>query len=166
LELIDLALKTFKPYQIGIKISPTNRHRDQFDENPEETYSYLLKELDKRNIGFVELVETQEKDENPSAKFHIPGKQQIEDNCRTLRPYFKGLIFANNGFNPETGLKKIQEGSCDGVSFGKLHISNPDLTERIEKGVPLNTAIDIKTIYGLGLPDPEKGYTDYPTYTA
>jgi N-ethylmaleimide reductase len=166
LELIDLALKTFKPYQIGIKISPTNRNNDQFDENPEETYSYLLRELEKRSVGFVEIVETLEKDDNASAKFHIPGKQQIEDNCKTLRPYFKGLIIANHGFNPETGLKKIQEGSCDAISFARLHITNPDLAVRIEKGAPLNTEYDFKTFYGVGLPDKEKGFTDYLPYVA
>ena len=38
-----------------MKISPVSRLRDQFDENPVETYSYLLKELSKRQIGFVEI---------------------------------------------------------------------------------------------------------------
>ena len=58
LELIDIALKHFEPYQIGIKFSPVGRYNDMFDENPVETYSYILQQLDKRNIGFVELMES------------------------------------------------------------------------------------------------------------
>jgi hypothetical protein len=34
MELFDIALEYFKPYQIGIKISPVSRLRDMFDKNP------------------------------------------------------------------------------------------------------------------------------------
>lgn len=30
-ELVDIALKKFKPYQIGIKLSPTGKYQDMFD---------------------------------------------------------------------------------------------------------------------------------------
>jgi hypothetical protein len=53
--VIDIALKHFEPHQVGIKLSPISRIQDMFDENPIETYSYLLKELSKRGVGFVEL---------------------------------------------------------------------------------------------------------------
>jgi hypothetical protein len=56
--LIDIALKHLKPYQIGIKISPVSQFNDMFDNNPVETFSLLLKELSKRNIGFVEVRES------------------------------------------------------------------------------------------------------------
>ena len=55
LELIDLTLKHFPPHRVGIKLSPASRLKDMFDENPIETYSLLLQELDKRQIGFVEF---------------------------------------------------------------------------------------------------------------
>jgi N-ethylmaleimide reductase len=43
------------------------------------------------------------------------------------------------------------------VSFGRLFIANPDLTERMRQGAALNTP-DRMTFYGGG----DKGYTDYP----
>lgn len=55
LELFDIALEYFQPFQLGAKISPVSRIRDMCDQNPEETYSYLLKELSKKQIGFVEI---------------------------------------------------------------------------------------------------------------
>jgi N-ethylmaleimide reductase len=55
LELIDIALKHWEPYQVTIKLSPTSRIKDMFDSNPLETYSLLLQELSKRNIGSVEI---------------------------------------------------------------------------------------------------------------
>lgn len=55
LELIDLALKHYKPYQIGLKLTPVGRLNDISDENPVETYSHLLKQLSSKDVGFVEL---------------------------------------------------------------------------------------------------------------
>ena len=53
LELIDIALQDFEPYQIGIKVSPCSRYNDMYDENPIETYTYLAKKLDKKHVGFI-----------------------------------------------------------------------------------------------------------------
>lgn len=95
---------------------------------------------------------------------HVPAKKQIEDVCQTFRPAFNGLIIANNGFNAETGLEKLRSKNCDAVSFAKLYITNPDLAERIIAGAPLDTKLDFGTLYGAGLPDKAKGYTEYEPY--
>jgi N-ethylmaleimide reductase len=41
-----------------------------------------------------------------------------------------------------------------------LHISNPDLAERLINNLELNTELNMKGLYN-GV---EEGYTDYPTY--
>ncbi|MEV0086545.1 hypothetical protein [Saccharopolyspora sp. NPDC050642] len=51
----------------------------------------------------------------------------------------------------------VEEGRADLVSFGRLFISNPDLSHRIATGAPL-AEIDETRLYTNG---PE-GYTDYP----
>ena len=53
--------------------------------------------------------------------------------------------------------KRIRDGLCDLVSFGRPFISNPDLAERLRLGAPLNE-YDPTTFYG----GDEHGYTDYP----
>ena len=83
-----------------------------------------------------------------------------------MRPFFKGLIFANIGLNPEKGLYKLHSKTCDAIAFARLYITNPDLAERLATGAPLNTKFDYGTFYGLGLPDKAKGYTDYTFYKA
>jgi N-ethylmaleimide reductase len=70
------------------------------------------------------------------------------------------VIIANNEFTPETGLKSMEEGKCDAVSFARLYITNPDLEQRIFNKSPLNTDYDYSTFYGANLT--AKGYTDYP----
>lgn len=136
-----------------------------FDLNPVETYSYLLKELDKRNIGHVELRESMEHVTslgNPYYKIYYDKTppEQIENVCQTLRPYFKGVIIGNDSFTPETGLAAIQKGDADMISFGRLYISNPDLAQRILQGKPLNNNADPKLFFRGG----ESGYVDYPFY--
>jgi N-ethylmaleimide reductase len=66
----------------------------------------------------------------------------------------------NNGYDQALAKKALAEGA-DLVSFGRLFIANPDLTERMRHGAPLNTP-DRMTFYGGG----DKGYTDYPTLVA
>jgi len=34
LELFDIALEYFQPFQLGAKISPVSRIRDMYDQNP------------------------------------------------------------------------------------------------------------------------------------
>jgi N-ethylmaleimide reductase len=162
LEVIDIALKHFEPHQVGIKISPTSRIQDMFDESPLETYGYFLKELSKRNIGFVELAESAHENSYGARVLHIPPKAQIEEVCKAFRPYFNGLIIGNYGFTSETGIKAIREGHCDAVSFGKSYIAHPDLAERIIKGVELNNKLDFTTLYYNKEKGRAAGYTDYP----
>jgi len=83
----------------------------------------------------------------------------MPDCCKALRPFFKGTIINNDGFDGETGLERIKAKICDLVSFGRYAISNPDLPLRFKNKWPLAIP-DEKTFYSGGA----KGYIDYPTY--
>jgi N-ethylmaleimide reductase len=71
---------------------------------------------------------------------------------------YTGTLLAAGGFTKETGDAIIASGRADGVVFGRLFISNPDLVERFRTNGPSN-ASDVSTFYGGG----SHGYTDYPT---
>lgn len=163
LELVDITLKYFSPNRVGIKLSPVSRIKDMYDENPLETYSLLLKELDSRKIGFVEFRESTEYYPFPQL-YPKTQRQQIEDVCKAFRPFFSGILIGNDSFTPETGLAKMRAGLCDAISFGRLYISNPDLAERIVNNWPVNSNYDLKTFYGCTLG--AAGFTDYPRYKA
>lgn len=126
-------MKYYSPNRIGIKLSPASRLKDMYDENPIETYSLLLQELDKRKIGFVEFRESTEFYPFPPL-YPLSQREQIPDVCKAFRPYYKGIIIGNDSLDEVTGLTKMREGTCDAVSFGRLYISNPDLAERIVNG--------------------------------
>ena len=114
----------------------------------------MLKELETRKIGFVEIAESNDE------------KSQLPDVAKVLKPFFSGVIINNAGFNPEKGINRIRSGIADAISFGTLYISNPDLPERILNGWELNTKVNWAFVYGDAYPLEKKptGYTDYPTY--
>ena len=88
---------------MGIKISPCSRYNDQYDDNPAETYIHLVKELNKKNIGFVEVRESTEA-VSERHKFPTLPKEQIPDICKLLRPHFEGILIGNDQFTEVTGI--------------------------------------------------------------
>lgn len=73
-----------------------------------------------------------------------------------------GIKFvAAGGFDRDNAAPKVESDTADLIVFGRWFIANPDLVERLEKGLELNP-YDRSTFYGAD--PPEKGYNDYPFY--
>ena len=66
----------------------------------------------------------------------------------------------NNGLDKVLAEKSLAEGA-DLVAFGRPFISNPDLVERLKRGVAFAEG-DRNTYYG----GTEAGYIDYPALAA
>jgi N-ethylmaleimide reductase len=159
LMVIDALAEVFGPDRVGTKLSPVGRFQDMFDSDPLNNYIYLLKELDKRKISFVEIVRAPEF--VPIVhQYGMEGEEQIPDVYTAFRPFFKGTLIGNNNFSFEEADKFINEGHIDMVTFGKLFLSNPDLVERFRNGWSFNP-IRPKLFYASGA----AGYTDYPKYS-
>ena len=67
-------------------------------------------------------------------------------------------VVINADSNWDDARKLVHDGDADGVSIGRLFISNPDLVKRIALGTALNEG-DTSTFYAGGA----EGYLDYPT---
>lgn len=57
---MDRIIGVFDSKNIGVKLSPVGRFNGMFDENPVETYTYLITQLNQRKIGFIEAMEPYE----------------------------------------------------------------------------------------------------------
>jgi len=55
LEIIDQLIEVFGAKRVGIKVTPVGIFGDMNDSDPVKLYTYLLSELSKRNICFIEL---------------------------------------------------------------------------------------------------------------
>lgn len=156
LEVIDACINEIGAERVGVKISPVGRYNDMFDERPYDTFCVFIKELNKRNIGFLEMMGP---DTTPS-NFSENPEDQIENVWKTFRPFYQGLYIANSKFDFDSGNKIIKDGDADLVSFGTKFISNPDLIMRFERGLELNYEVNWGNVFFGGA----EGYLDYPYF--
>jgi 2,4-dienoyl-CoA reductase-like NADH-dependent reductase (Old Yellow Enzyme family) len=142
LEVTDACIGVWGAGRVGVHLSPRVAVHSMSDSDPAATFGYVVRELDKRKVGFIVVREALGADRL--------GPQ--------LKAAFGGLFIANERFTRETAHQVLDAGEADAVAWGQLFISNPDLPRRFELDAPLNAA-DPATYYGHG----EAGYTDYPS---
>ena len=145
LEIVDHAVEIFGAGGVGVRISPHATADGLDDSDPAALYAYVAEALDRRQIGFLHLIEP---DSTP----------QVARIAPLLRERFGGPFILAGEFTRETAAKAIESGRADFIAFGRLYIANPDLVARFRLGAPLNTP-DETTFYSGG----DAGYIDYPT---
>ena len=145
--MTDAVIDIWGADRVGYRVSPNSTFNSMFDSNPAQTFSYLTKELSKKELAYLHVVEG--KSGLPQGAFPL---------TPILRKLFNGTYMVNEGYDGKSAEPALQEGFSDLVSFAKLFLANPDLPERLKKGADFNKP-DVATFY-VG---DEKGYVDYPT---
>jgi N-ethylmaleimide reductase len=156
LAVTDAVVNVWGADRVGVRLSPANRHGDIDDTNRHETYTYAVRELNNRKLAYIHLV-------SPRVDGAEDAETVMDLGPERFRPLVTGrtrLIVAG-GYRPADAESLVNRGIADAVAFGRLFISNPDLSKRIELDAPLN-AYDRKTFYARGT----EGYLDYPALDA
>ncbi|CCF58166.1 hypothetical protein KAFR_0E00120 [Kazachstania africana CBS 2517] len=164
LEVIDACIDAVGAERVGVRLSPWAVYGSMSGgEDPTllATYAYILGELEKRGkagnrIAFIDLIEPRITD-----PFSPEGQNEYKKgNNDFAYSVWKGPIIrsGNLTLHPKA-VKEMVEDERTLVAYGRFWISNPDLIDRVEKGLPLNK-YDRKTFFGRT----EVGLTDYPTY--
>lgn len=130
--------------RVGIKISPEMNFNDIHDAAPEETYTYLVKQLRELKLAYL----------------HVALFGASTDYHALLRPHFEGAYLIGGGLDQTSAEALVASGRADATVFGTAFLANPDLPERF-RGAPLNVP-DKATFYTPGA----QGYTDYPVLSA
>lgn len=108
------------------------------DSNPEETLTYFIEELNKRNVGFLEVSEGLSTGSDNDINY-------IKDPFnKKFKQQFKGTWIANYGFTQETANEHLKNDWADLISFGWPYLANPDLPEKFKTGAPQNSIKYIK----------------------
>ena len=149
LEVTEAVVGVWGPDRVGIRFSPAGIFNDMHDNNPLETFGHVLSELNRFGLAYAHITKVTAQDIAHGAVEGVGPKE--------LRPYWKGKVVSAGGFTLDSGNAALAEGWADAIAFGVPFLSNPDLTERLHRGAPLNTP-DESTFYASG----PKGYTDYP----
>lgn len=148
LEVLDAVTNAWDGAHVGLRLSPFSPANDVADDDPQETFEYVVKELNRFGLAYLHMVEGATGGSRKLAEGH---------SLAALRKLFDGLYMGNNGYDRQMAIDTVENGAADLVAFGRPYIANPDLAERLERDAPLNEG-DSDTYYGGG----EKGYTDYP----
>lgn len=148
LEVTEAVCDTLGADRVGVRLSPLNPFNDMRDSNPEATFSYAVKALNRFGLGYLHITEMGSE---------APGAAGPAFDLRRLRPLWLGVYVTNGGYDKARANAAIAAGEADAVAFGVLFLANPDLVTRFRRDAPLN-APDPDTFYG----GDEHGYTDYP----
>jgi N-ethylmaleimide reductase len=128
--------------RVGLRICPDNPFNDLQDDNPQQTFEYLMAELAPLDLAYLHVI-------------RLP--QGRVDNIELGQRYFGDRLIANESYDLDEGQMAVGRGEVSAVSYGRHYIGNPDLVERWRDGVAL-TDFDLATLYSAGA----EGYTSYP----
>src|SRR5690606_4635880 len=129
----------------GLLIHPGFEYSDIHDEDPAETYCLLFDHASKLGLAYLHLVRR---------------AFRKVDNYQLTKERWVGNFTLNNELTGATAAEAIRSGSADAVSFGRPFIGNPDLVERLRRGIPLSD-YDVAKTYTPG----PAGFIDYPAAT-
>ncbi|WAC12473.1 alkene reductase [Dyadobacter pollutisoli] len=150
LEAVDASIEAIGKDKVGIRLTPYGGLGDlpHYDEI-EATYQYLAKELAKRDIVYIHIMDQQSKGSHALPEGFI----------ERFRSWYDGVIILAGSMDRNKSERLINAGTIDIAGFGEPFISNPDLVERLQNNWEL-TPPDRNLHYGLG----SHGYTDWETY--
>jgi N-ethylmaleimide reductase len=139
--------------RVAVRLTPMGRFMGMGDETPEQTFSYIVRQLDSMNLAYLHLVEPAMVGTVRDEQFDPRWDAIIE----RLRGDFKGVLMLAGGYDQQSAEQALQEGRADLIAFGRPFIANPDLPARFLGNHRLNAA-DASSFFG----GDERGYIDYP----
>lgn len=151
LETIDAMADAWSMERVAIRLGPSISLYGMGDSDPFAVFGHAVRELDRRQVGYLTMLEPNQKD--------LEKGVAIPNVAKTFRAMTSVPFIANTGFDAAKGRAAVASGDVDAVAYGTLFLANPDLVARFAADTQTFNAPDPSTFYGTG---PE-GYTDYPT---
>jgi N-ethylmaleimide reductase len=148
LEVLDAACGAIGNDRVGLRLSPVTTFNDIRDESPQETFDYVVQQLNPRRLAFLDILQ---------GTGGAPREQWEPFDYDRLRALYDGNLILNNGYDFASGQAAVSGGKGDAIAFGRLMLANPDLVARFRRGAALNQP-DYERLYT----GEERGYTDYP----
>jgi 2,4-dienoyl-CoA reductase-like NADH-dependent reductase (Old Yellow Enzyme family) len=135
-----------------VRLSPNGAVQGCDDSDPERLFTAAAAVCGELGIASLELRE--------------PGTQssflatEVPPVSPAIRKVFGGTLILNSDYAGPSAEQRLAEGAADAISFGRPFIGNPDLVDRLRRGLALADYDPAKAY----TPGPE-GYSDYPAAT-
>ncbi|RFU33853.1 hypothetical protein B7463_g2482, partial [Scytalidium lignicola] len=152
LEVAKAVVDAVGSNRTAIRLSPYSDFQDMKMEDPEPTFSYLVRELKKLNLYYLHLVTPRiSGNTDVEASESIDYLLDIWDN--------QSPIFVAGGFTTESAKSYVEEHQDKDivVVFGRYFVTNPDLPFRVKEGIKF-TPYDRSKFY---VPKDPEGYVTY-----
>lgn len=159
LDVVDAVIDAVGAGRTGIRITPMLVTWDCRDSDPVALFTYLVGELAKRDLAFLDMIE---RNNAPMAVSPDTDVASNEAGVLTIREAYSGPYIANGCYDREKAEAALRSGYALAISFGRDYISNPDLAERLQAGAALNPPAELTAYYGDSGDEGRAGYTDYP----
>jgi len=128
LEIIDGISNAIGKEKVGIRLSPHAYLHLGHTSGDEETFKYLLKEIEKRDISYVH---TGTFDDHTKVDY-LNGKVS-----EFIRANYKGTVIANGSYEASEGNQLLKDEKFDLFAIGRPFISNPDLITKLKTNAVL-----------------------------
>jgi len=187
-EVVDAVAAAIGSDRVGVRFSPFGVFQGTATSDIFEQYGDVVRKMDSRGLAYVHIIrprstfmavftggfegqEAQMRKALAAARARgVPEEELSDPGYYGLKPFRKWLrntpLLAAGNFTAENVDEPYEDGTGDASVFGRYFISNPDLVERLQKGLPL-TKYDRSTFYYIeGDRASEKGFNDYTSYHA
>ena len=145
-DVIEAMASAIGAGRVGFRLCPGNPYNDIDDRDPAETAAALCEAVAPLGLAYLHIMRS------PLAEL---------DAFALARQHSPHALILNDGFDGPSASAALASGEGAAVSFGRHFIANPDLVERLRRGLPLS-GFNRKTLYTPG----PAGYSDYSTYQA
>lgn len=132
----------------AVRLSPNDDPQGCGDSDSATLFTAAAAALDGLGIAFLEM-----RASRPGSSFR-PAKYDL---VPAMRSRFRGPLVLNSDYLLADASEALATGAADAIAFGRPFISNPDLPDRLRRGLAL-AAPDAGTYYTQG----REGYADYP----
>ena len=156
-EIVDAVADEVGPDRIGVRFSPIVDYGDTEDPQIEDTILQAAAWLDSQDVAYIHLIESENTDLLGDTLNGQQGESVASHFREQLRARFSGTIILVYRYDRERAEAVLASGLADVIAFGRPFIANPDLVDRLHRGVELAES-DTSTWYGGGA----EGFTDYP----
>lgn len=154
IEAVEATVEAVGADRVGIRLSPEAGIWDVVEDNAPALYAELVTELDRFGLAYVHLEATTDEATMLDLRRRWSGAFMVNPSTWRQRG---DSPFGPVPTNVESAEHWLDLGA-DLISFGRAFIANPDLVDRLRRGLPLVEA-DPKDFYGG-----DRGYIDFPSY--
>lgn len=139
LEVVAAVVSAIGSHCTALRLSPQAHVHVDYTLGDEDSYSFLLGRLTSRALAYIHIGAF-----DASLAYRYLGGTPVD----YLRRHYAGPLVGCGGYSPDDAEQALSDWHIDLAAFGRAFIANPDLVQKLDRGVEL-TPYDESMLAGL-----------------